>query len=75
MNDDRRCAKCANWRPTLNPSAAKTLTVLGECHRYAPRPVVVTTETLAEACVVWPVTQGDDACGEWFAGGDRLGQA
>jgi hypothetical protein len=54
----------------MEVSAGTPLTALGECHRYAPRPVVVTEEALSEATVVWPVTQADDGCGEWFPGGD-----
>jgi len=55
----------------MESSAGTPLTALGECHRYAPRPVVVTEEALSEATVVWPVTQAEDGCGEWFHGGHR----
>ena len=75
MSEDRRCANCANcanWRPTLEAVVGTPLTVLGECHRYAPRPVVVTEEALTAANIVWPMTQADDGCGEWFHGADHL---
>jgi hypothetical protein len=78
MNDDRRCASCANWFPSetkikAKPAAAAHKT--GECRRYAPRPLVVESRVAESALVLWPVTQADDTCGEWYFGGPRLDQS
>jgi hypothetical protein len=72
MKDERYCATCANWK-LANPDPSRPRTAssetLGECHRYAPRPVVADRDTFNNATTVWPVTRADNVCGEWFYGG------
>ena len=78
MNDDRRCAACANWFPNKAKSKADATTGApgtGECHRYAPRPLVIESRVAESALVLWPVTNADDTCGEWYFGGPRLEQS
>ncbi len=70
MKEGRNCATCANWFP-ITPSAAagsSELTVAsGECHRYAPRPLLADRDT--PPALFWPTTRADDVCGEWYYGG------
>lgn len=50
--DDRRCAKCNFWSP--NGSRGEKSPGFGEC-RYSP-----------PATGAWPVTSGDDWCGQFM---------
>ena len=78
MNEERRCADCANWFPRKTETKAKSIGAVdetGECHRYAPRPLVVESRVAESALVLWPVTQAGDTCGEWYFGGPRLEQS
>ena len=78
MNDDRHCAHCANWFPTKTKTKATSTGAsdeTGECHRYAPRPLVVENRVAESALVLWPVTRAEDTCGEWYFGGARVDQS
>jgi hypothetical protein len=70
MTEDRRCATCANWLPHRAPTGRSGVEA-GECHRYAPHPLVIRGEEPGGAHVAWPVTRAGDSCGEWFYGGER----
>ena len=50
----RTCATCAHWDTV--PDAER-----GLCRRFAPRPVVGQTGSIATD---WPVTEDTDWCGE-----------
>ncbi len=71
MSEQRRCATCANWVPfdaeALEVSGSATGS--GECRRYAPRPAVRDRAAQAARSALWPSTQADDFCGEWYFGG------
>jgi hypothetical protein len=75
MKEERYCVTCANWistEPGLPSRQAASSSALGECHRYAPRPLVVAGEISKKATAFWPMTQANDVCGEWYYGGLRL---
>ncbi len=75
MKEERYCVTCANWIPTesrLPPRQATSSSNIGECHRYAPRPLVVAGETSKNATAFWPTTRATDSCGEWYYGGLKL---
>ena len=71
MSDQRRCTTCANW-VSLDSGATKGegSTLVGECRRYAPQPAVRDPAAQAARSAVWPSTQADDFCGEWYYGGE-----
>ncbi|MGF1613463.1 MAG: hypothetical protein ACFCVA_05995 [Gammaproteobacteria bacterium] len=50
------------------------LSSFGECHRYAPKPLILERQTARDAQLVWPKTRAVDVCGEWYYGGLRLKQ-
>ena len=53
-----RCRRCRHWSPLAgNPEQ-------GECRRFAPRPAVSSSVHMLAS---WPVTNGDDWCGEFVA--------
>ncbi len=77
MKEERHCATCANWMPAISatpPSKEPLHSHLGECHRYAPRPLILAREAVTDAQLLWPKTRAVDVCGEWYYGGERLGQ-
>lgn len=77
MKEERHCATCANWMPESSAtpqSQESALPSLGECHRYAPRPLILALEAATDAQLVWPRTRAGDVCGEWYYGGVRRGQ-
>lgn len=77
MKEERHCATCANWIPKELAPAEGTespLSSLGECHRYAPRPLILARQAATDAQLVWPSTRAADVCGEWYYGGLRLKQ-
>lgn len=55
LHNDDRCSACAFFLAYEND--------VGECRRYAPRPIV-TIDPDAQA-IVWPGVMGCDWCGEW----------
>ncbi len=70
MKEGRHCATRANWFPiTLSAAVGSSeLTVAsGECHRYAPRPLLADQDT--PPVLFWPTTRADEVCGEWYYGG------
>lgn len=77
MKEERHCATCANWMPekSVTPEGKEPLLAsLGECHRYAPRPLILERQAANDAQLVWPKTRAVDVCGEWYYGGVRLRQ-
>ncbi|MFZ0257494.1 MAG: hypothetical protein WAN46_18050 [Gammaproteobacteria bacterium] len=75
MKEERHCATCANWIPQESASAEGKESLLssrGECHRYAPRPLILERQAAGDAQLVWPETRAVDVCGEWYYGGPRL---
>lgn len=75
MKEERYCVTCANWIPTEPVPPVRQTTsssTIGECHRYAPRPLVVTSETSKKITVFWPTTRAEDVCGDWYYGGLRF---
>lgn len=50
------------------------LSSFGECHRYAPKPLILERQTARDAQLIWPKTRAVDVCGEWYYGGLRLKQ-
>lgn len=76
MKEERHCATCANWMPKASETAEGTESPLsnnvGECHRYAPRPLILERKAATDAQLVWPKTRAEDVCGEWYYGGLRL---
>lgn len=55
-----KCETCRFWRylRETEPHVG-----IGECRRYAPRPIVVEPRNKG-AYPLWPLTMFDDACGE-----------
>ena len=53
------CKKCRFWFEEVN-SNGQSLN-LGQCRKYAPKPVVGQTNTT----VRWPITSKDQGCGEF----------
>ena len=77
MKEERHCATCANWmatESTVSEGKESLLSSLGECHRYAPRPLILEREAANGAQLVWPRTRAGDVCGEWYYGGLRFRQ-
>jgi len=77
MKEERHCATCANWIPKESIAAQDKealLSSFGECHRHAPRPLILEHQAAADAQLVWPSTRAMDVCGEWYYGGLRLRQ-
>ncbi len=72
MSDQRRCASCANWvaADPVAPTGEDGAMLVGECRRYAPRPAVRDPAAQAGRSAVWPSTQADDFCGEWYYRGE-----
>ncbi len=74
MKEGRYCATCANWFPikssaTQGPGVLTTTS--GECHRYAPRPLLADRDAIKCPALFWPTTDAGDVCGEWYYGGLR----
>lgn len=77
MKEQRHCATCANWiatQATVLEGKKSSLSNRGECHRYAPRPLITAQDTMATLALLWPITNASDVCGEWYYGGYRLEQ-
>jgi hypothetical protein len=77
MKEERHCATCANWMPeksVMSEGKDPLRASLGECHRYAPRPLILERQVATGAQLVWPKTRAGDVCGEWYYGGVRLRQ-
>jgi hypothetical protein len=68
-----QCANCKFWKPESNADGTKP--DIGECVRYAPRPVMefpdgrITLERrdAASRLVIWPTTEPTDYCGDFFS--------
>jgi hypothetical protein len=58
--------------PVISTATGREAGSLGECHRYAPRPLVIPGDAPGRAATRWPVTDARDVCGEWYYGGERL---
>ena len=74
MKEGRYCATCANWFPiksSATPGPGVLIATSGECHRYAPRPLLADRDAIKCPALFWPTTRADDACGEWYYGGLR----
>jgi hypothetical protein len=73
-HEDRRCANCANWIPTHAETKTQKAPPSqdGECHRYAPRATIADHDAPKTPATLWPITNGNDVCGEWYYGGPRL---
>ncbi len=76
MQEERYCVTCANWIPTKTGLPQRQVTspsTTGECHRYAPRALIVAGgETSKKVTAIWPSTRAKDVCGEWYYGGLKL---
>lgn len=62
---ERRCDSCLHWLPDPEAFPGEPG---GQCRRHAPRPVLlalVREGAEVDDVVLWPVTAGDDWCGEW----------
>lgn len=74
MKEDRYCVTCANWFPIKSstpPEPGVLIATSGECHRYAPRPLLADPNAIKCRALFWPTTRPDDVCGEWYYGGLR----
>lgn len=73
-HEDRLCANCANWIPTPSETTGRQARPMpdGECHRYAPHATIAERDELKAPVTLWPITNGNDVCGEWYYGGQRL---
>jgi hypothetical protein len=57
MPVDKGCASCRFCREPIER--------ILECHRYAPRPLVVAPMDKYDPEVAWPSVGPKDWCGEW----------
>ncbi len=76
MKEDRHCVTCVNWFPTKSsatPTPGTLVATSGECHRYAPRPLLADRDAIKCPVLFWPMTGASDVCGEWYYGGLRAG--
>lgn len=66
------CRACTYWGVIVAPGGDLTTAALGACRRYPPGTMTGEfRETPAGrlARAHWPVTDADDACGEWVPAG------
>jgi hypothetical protein len=56
--DDEDCSTCRFWE------AVKPNNDIGNCHRYAPRPMI-DPNFESDLEVYWPRTMDEDFCGEY----------
>lgn len=59
---EARCGSCMFFKP--EPDVENDG---GDCHRYAPRPMVGVQESEPMRYVDWPKMSAFDWCGEWKA--------
>jgi len=67
------CWKCRYWVADYDPRERVTLEeppinrdpMNGECHRHAPRPVILGVVEIADPQTIWPETAPLDGCGDW----------
>ena len=70
----KACRSCRNWTgideflDRDDPNAVNTKVQMGNCRRYAPRPMSIEMKEGAldaKVASLWPLVPSDQACGEW----------
>ena len=64
MTNEQRCETCRFWQFSEEATHSSSMS-MGHCHRQPPGFVMVEKRNQRWAAGRWPLTEGDDWCGEW----------